>query len=260
MMFEIGDRVKYVDNANCTLGDVLGTITDIRGRVGKNGIVKVEPSVTWDNGKVFIHLEEYLLKYEEKTEEMEPEASEHQKHLLAIYENAMFTDFTIICKAGGEEYKFPCHRAVLATNTTSGHFARMFEAGMSESSSGEVEVEGYDKEEVEHFIKYFYILKMEERVLEKHSVKFLKMADQYDVPMLKADVTKFLRSRLTKDTVLSTVLAAQSYNAPELKTAAIAFIVKMKNKVEEKSLAEWRLALKGHEDLLFDIFSAVYKK
>ena len=84
------------------------------------------------------------------------------------------------------------------------------------------------------------------------------MADQYDVPKLKADVTKFLRSRLTNDTVLSTVLAAQSYNAPELKSAAIEFIVK--NKLEEKSLAEWKLALKGHEDLLFDIFSAIHKK
>ena len=43
------------------------------------------------------------------------------------------------------------------------------------------------------------------QVLEKHSVKFLKMAGQYDVPllMLKADVTNFLLSRVTKDTVLS---------------------------------------------------------
>ena len=84
------------------------------------------------------------------------------------------------------------------------------------------------------------------------------MADQYDVPKMKADVTNFLRSRLTKDTVLDIVLAAHSYGAPELKSAAIDFIVK--NKLEEKSFAEWKLALKGHEDLLFDIFSAVHKK
>ena len=98
------------------------------------------------------------------------------------------------------------------------------------------------------------------QVLEKHSVKFLKMAGQYDVPllMLKADVTNFLLSRVTKDTVLSMIIAAHSYNALDLKTAAIAFIVK--NKLEEESLAEWKLAPKGHEDLLFDIFSAVHKK
>ena len=96
------------------------------------------------------------------------------------------------------------------------------------------------------------------QVLEKHSVKFLKMADQYDVPMLKADVTNFLLSRLTKETVLSMTIAAHSYNALELKSAAIDFIVK--NKLEENSLPEWKLALMGHEDLLFDIFSVVFKK
>ena len=74
------------------------------------------------------------------------------------------------------------------------------------------------------------------QVLEKHSVKFLKMAGQYDVPllMLKADVTNLLLSRVTKDTVLSMIIAAHSYNAPDLKSAAIDFI--LKNKLEEKSL------------------------
>ena len=34
-----------------------------------------------------------------------------------------------------------------------------------ENGSGEVVVEGYDKDEVEHFIKFLYILKMEEEVV-----------------------------------------------------------------------------------------------
>ena len=80
------------------------------------------------------------------------------------------------------------------------------------------------------------------------------MADQYDVSELKADVADFLVSKLKKDTVLDIVLAAHSYNAPELKTAAIKFIVK--NKVEKDSWEEWRLALKDHNDLLLDIFFA----
>jgi len=256
-MFKIGDRVKFVryEGGFCKLSDVVGTITKKWGD---------KASVDWDNGYSFKYelVLGHLRKYEENTGQKtkETEASEHQKHLWAIYENMAFTDFTIICKAGEEKYKFPCHKAVIATGCASGYFARMFGSGMTESSSGEVEVVGYDREEVEHFIKFLYILKMEEEALEKHSVKFLKMADQYDVPKLKAEVANFLLSRLTKDTVLSTVLAAHSYNAPELKSAAIEFIVKMKNKVDEKSLAEWKLALKGHEDLLFDIFSAVYKK
>ena len=35
---------------------------------------------------------------------------------------------------------------------------------MTECSSGEVEVEGYEKEEVEQFIKFLYTLKLEEEV------------------------------------------------------------------------------------------------
>jgi len=259
-MFQVGDRVKLMDGvAINNLGCVVGTITTIEYYTHYTSVRKVN-HVLFDDGQGKDLYDENLQKYEEKTELKlkEPETSEYQNHLLAIYENTMFTDFTIICKAEEEEYKFPCHKAVLASGSTSGHFARMFGSGMTESSSGEVVVEGYDKEEVEHFIKFLYVLKMEKEVLEKHSVKFLKMADQYDVPKLKANVTNFLRSRLTKDTVLDIVLAAHSYGSPELKSAAIGFIVK--NKLEEKSLAEWKLALKGHEDLLFDIFSAVHKK
>jgi len=439
-MLKVGDRVKFVDNIKLVdiIGPaynnkrgVLGTVTEIHTAAG----VPLA-RVIWDDGQTMCQFESHLEKYEEKCEQKmkETEASEYQKHLMAIYENTMFTDFTIICKAGGKEYKFPCHKAVIASGSASGHFARMFGLGSGmtsenitqkivwveemdkrsflldlldasglgsqnldgeasrtlvfvetkngadqlyellyregfpvtsihgdrtqrereealrrfetgqtpimvataargldipnvkhvinfdlpgnveeyvqrigqtgrmgnlglatsffndknrnltkdlielviqcnqelpswlkelglkglENSSGEVVVEGYDKEEVEHFIKFLYILKMEEEVLEKHWVKFLKMADQYDVPKLKADVAYFLQSRMTKETVLSTVHAAHSYNAPELKSAAIEFIVE--NKVEEKSLAEWKLALKDHEDLLFDIFSAIQKK
>merc|ERR1739848_605137 len=103
---------------------------------------------------------------------------------------------------------------------------------------------GYSIVQVEHFIKYLYVPKMDREVLEKSAIKFLKMADQYDVSELKADVTDFLVSKLKKDTVLDTILAAHSYNAPELKSATIKFIVK--NKVEKDSWEDWRLALKGH--------------
>ena len=82
----------------------------------------------------------------------------------------------------------------------------------------------------------------------------MKLADQYDVPEMKADVAEFLKSKLKKDTVLDIVLAAHSYNAPKLKNAAIKFIVK--NKVEKDSWEEWRLALEDHNDLLLDIFFA----
>merc|ERR1719427_2028487 len=111
-----------------------------------------------------------------------------------------FTDFTITCKTEGKEHhKFPCHKVIIAA--ASGHFARMFESGMTEVSNGEVEIQGYAREEVEHFIKFLYIPQMDKEVLEKSAIKFLKMADQYVVSELKADVADFLISKLKKDTV-----------------------------------------------------------
>jgi len=199
----------------------------------------------------------FLTKYEQDTEQKteESELPEYRKRLLAIYENMAHTDFTIICKAEGEEHKFPCHKVIIASG--SGYFAHMLEAGMTESSSGEVEVQGYEPDEVALLVKSLYIPKIEKEVLDKNPIKLLKMADQYDVPKLKADVVKLLKSKITKDSVLDVVLSADSYNASDLKTAAIEFIVR--NKVKKENLEEWKLAMKGREELLFEVFAAVHQ-
>merc|ERR1719187_1656302 len=231
------------------------------GNLGTVDRVDYHPSekqvvwVTWDGGmrsscyQKNLHV---IVTSQVEGKEEVGEILEYRRRNLAVYENMAFTDFTITCKTKGEEHKFPCHKAIIAA--ASGHFARMFESGMTEVSNGEVEIQGYARDEVEHFIKYLYVPKMDREVLEKSAIKFLKMSDQYDVSELKADVADFLESKLKKDTVLDIVLAAHSYKASKLKNAAIKFIVK--NKVEKDSWEEWRLALEDHNDLLLDIFFA----
>ena len=81
------------------------------------------------------------------------------------------------------------------------------------------------------------------------------MADQYDVPKLKDVVVNLMLASLAKENVLGTVLAAHRYNAPNLKEDAIQFIVK--HRVDKGKLAEWKVKMKGEEDLWFDIFSAI---
>jgi len=256
-MFAIGNRVErnpltwVYDNQDGGAGS-LGTVDT----VAPHPSVKQVVSVTWDKGETrssyqYHHQHLQVTNQSEKEEEV-GEILEYRRRNLAIYENMAFTDFTITCKTKGEEHKFPCHKAIIAA--AAGHFARMFESGMTEVSNAEVEIQGYARDEVEHFIKVLYVPKMDREVLEKSAIKFLKMADQYDVSELKADVADFLESKLKKDTVLDIVLAAHSYNAPKLKNAAIKFIVK--NKVEKDSWEEWRLALEDHNDLLSDIFFA----
>merc|ERR1712025_715800 len=74
---------------------------------------------------------------------------ELKRRNLAIYEKMEYSDFSIICQADdGREFKFSCHKAIVAAG--SGHFARMFETGseMIEVSQGEVRIEGYNEEVV----------------------------------------------------------------------------------------------------------------
>jgi len=254
-MFKVGDRVER-NSVDWPYGDQ-------DGGAGKPGTVssvqrgrdRTELSVAWDDGGTYNYYPCQLkvaIQSEEDKKKETVESLEYRRRNLAIYENMAFTDFIINCKTGEEELKFPCHKANIAV--ASGHFARMFESGMTEVQNGEVEIQGYERDEVKHFIKFLYIPQMDKEVLEKSAIKFLKMADQYDVSKLKVDVADFLVSKLKKDTVLDIVLAAHSYNAPELKTAAIKFIVK--NKVKKDRWEEWRLALKDHNDLLLDMFFA----
>jgi len=258
-MIKVGDRVER-NSSDWPWSSQDGGAGNL-GTVDKVNVT-VEPlsligpiTVIWDKGGSYLYHRSQL-KVANQSEEVEKketdEIIEYRRRNLVIYENMVFTDFTITCKTDGEEHKFPCHKATIAAG--SGHFARMFESGMTEVSNGQVEIQGYDRDEVEHFIKFLYIPKMDTEVLEKSAIKFLKMADQYDVSKLKVDVADFLMSKLKKDTVLDIVLAAHSYNAPELKSAAIKYI--LKNKVEKTSQEEWRLTLKGHDDLLLDIFMA----
>ena len=74
-------------------------------------------------------------------------SSEVKKRNLKIYEEGTYSDFSIICKTDGT--RFPCHKAIIAAS--SAHFARQFESGTTE-----VEIEGYESEVVEAFIKFLY--------------------------------------------------------------------------------------------------------
>ena len=164
-MFKVGDRVERNPS------DVDWIKMNWDGGVGNLGtVVSVEAKfvdVNWDKSKKLRHYPRHLKVSNQSEKVMNKETDEILEHRsrrqnLAIYEEKVFTDFTIICKIGGEEYKFPCHKAIIAA--VSGHFARMFKSGMTEVSNGEVEIQEYAKEEVEHFIKFLYNPKMDREV------------------------------------------------------------------------------------------------
>jgi len=256
--FKVGDRVernplKWV-NGNLDRGrGNPGTVTRVYGISGV--------SVKWDRGMEYSGFDESELKFHitmprrEKVEEEQKFASallELKRRNLAIYEKMEYSDFSIICQADdGRQFRFSCHKAIVAAG--SGHFARMFETGseMIEVSQGEVRIEGYNEEVVEAFIKSLYISEVDRKVLEENAAFILKMADQYDVPKLKEEAADFMRASMSVENVLDTLLAAYSYNAPVLQSAAIKFVVE--HKLDGDFIDDWRVVSK---DLLFEIFKA----
>merc|ERR1719427_1035313 len=265
-LFEVGDKVER--NAMHDAYEKNG-FDFYDGGAGKQGTVydvkvpkpgKWTVYVAWDHtGKTTTHNESHRrlklvgttnLKAVAKEVEL-LNFNEVKKRNLEIYDKMIFTDFVIICKTDGS--RFPCHKAMIAAG--SAHFARMFESGMTESSSGQVEIEGYENEIVEAFIKFLYFPAVDKEILKINAESFLKVADQYDVPKLKEVVVNSMLASLAKENVLGTVLAAHRYNAPNLKENAIQFIVK--HRVDKGKLAEWKVSMKGEDDLWFDIFSAM---
>merc|ERR1719397_656719 len=206
--------------------------------------------VAWDHtGQTSLHGHSHKSLLLVKTKNLKADSKEVEP--FEIYEEMIYTDFVIICKTDGS--RFPCHKAMIAAG--SAHFAGMFESGMTETSKGQVEIEGYENEIVEAFIKFLYFPAVDKEILKINAESFLKMADQYDVPKLKEVVVNSMLASLTKENVLGTVLAAHRYHAPNLKEDAIQFIVK--HRVDKGKLAEWKVKMKGEEDLLFDIVSAI---
>jgi len=267
-MFGVGDRVER-NPAEWYILAERGGDHDHDGGAGKQGTVQnvVKASkqkekwmvqVKWDHTGNLISYFQRRLKLV-KTMDLKADAKEVEsfefyemkKRNIEIYEKMIYTDFVIISKTDGS--RFPCHKAILAAG--SAHFARMFESGMTESSSGQVEIEGYKNEIVEAFIKFLYLPAVDKEILKINAESLLKMADQYDVPKLKEVVVKTMLASMSKENVLETILAAHRYNAPNLKEDAIQFIVK--HRVDKGKLAEWKVKMKGEEELLFDIFSAI---
>lgn len=232
------------------------------GGTGKQGTVETVNQtgvcVKWDRtGKLgcFPPQALKLVKKEDKIVEVEEallfELSVVKKRNLEIYDKMNFSDFIIVCEDDGA--RFPCHKAIVAAG--SAYFARMLESGMSETSKGQVVIEGYQNETVQAFVKFLYVPAVDEEILKKHADTFLKMADQYDVPELKEVVVNFMLDSLAKENVLKTVLAAHRYNAPDLKKAGIQFIVK--NRLDKKRLAEGKVEMEGEDGLAFELFSAM---
>ena len=66
--------------------------------------------------------------------------------------------------------------------------------------------------------------------MKENAKAFLKMADQYEMADLKRDAEDEMKAALCKENVMETILAGHHYNSESVKTAAMTFFAKIKDK------------------------------
>ena len=146
-------------------------------------------------------------------------------------EEAEFTDFTLESEDGT---KFPCHRNVLAAQSSV--LKRMFLNPMQEKTTASLQL-GYKADIVGKFAKFFYGRKIGEEEEEENFRCFLDLSEKYDMPHLKEEVEELAIKKLTVENMVDMFLLADLYSAENLRTAAEGFLRTQRLKVKE-DLAE----------------------
>ena len=80
----------------------------------------------------------------------------------------------------------------------------------------------------------------------------MEIATKFSVQELKDIAEKLMQSSLARANVLEMMMAGYKYEAPKLKYTAMEFLTRNKDMFAENE-KEWRDAMTGKEDLLFDL-------
>ncbi len=138
--------------------------------------------------------------------------------LKRLYESKAFAD--VILQSGGEQ--FPAHKALLTARSPV--FAAMFEHPTTkESMEGRVVIEDVSAEVLHLLLTFLYTGAVDFKS-ENLTVELLAAADKYQVDSLKAICAERIAAGLTVQTMFPTLLIADLYSAPELKSRTMDFI------------------------------------
>ena len=158
-----------------------------------------------------------------------------------------FTDFTLESVDGA---KFPCHRVVLAAQSSV--LRRMFLSPLEESQASRLQLE-YKADLVKKFLQFFYKAEIEEDEEEGNLRRLLELAEKYDITHLKVEVERLAIRKLTVENMVDLFLLADFYSAKDLKNAAEGFIKTNQSKVKE-GLAEFEKLEKNQLIKIMNIF------
>ena len=141
---------------------------------------------------------------------------------MCLEDSRVFSDWTIVSEEG---QRFPCHRVILATKSST--MKAMMTIKMKEKEEKETKLI-YNKEVVGAFVDYFYKGEIPTAVLEANISSFMELADLYNLDPLKAQVEDMAIKNLTLENVVEMFSVANLFNAEILKEASKFFIVENK--------------------------------
>ena len=165
--------------------------------------------------------------------------------MARISEDEDLRDFTLESEEGS---KFPCHRIVLAAQSSV--LKRMFLEEMEEMEERETSSLKlqYKDDVVRKFMKFFYKRELEEEEEEENLRCFLELAEKYDLPHLKEEVEELAIRKLTVENMVDMFLLADIHSAKDLRNAAEDFIktnrLKVKESLDELNKLERKHAMK----------------
>ena len=116
---------------------------------------------------------------------------------------------------------------------------------MTEAENGQVEIKDMTFQEVTDMVNYMYsgVINV------KELIPLLKAADRYDIAVLRQTCGTILGSKLTPETVLDVLLAAEIYSAKGLVSKCILYVSENHKKVKSTPNWEETLAHISNKDL-----------
>jgi len=151
-------------------------------------------------------------------------------------------DFTF--EVEGEE--IPAHKIILSSRSS--YFRALFNSGMSEATTNRLVVDDIDATTFKAVLKFLYCGRLPED-LRPSAMKYIPVAEKYDIEDLKIASEDALSESLTLDNGVDALILADLYDCYILKMKAVIWFLKFKTSLSEDKLEP----LEAHPKLLLRI-------
>ena len=188
------------------------------------------------------------VKYHSSATQLQINKTRLHRDFLNIFESTDFADVKFLVK--GEE--IPAHKCVLASRSV--YFKNMFQAGMQESASNQVEVTDVEPATFKALLQFVYGGNLKETQFEPLT-QLIAAADKYGLDELKDICGSAISANLKVDDVIEALRTADMYNCPSLLGNAKA-LFKARTEAVKENREKWS-ALTERPSLLLELMEHV---